>query len=184
MLRATLYVGVCLIFQSGCVWGQQKASKLFFLEDTENGQWCAFDKEPAWNKSVQATEAMTVGALTYVNGHLSRIDVTEAGESGDWIVYDNYFIDEKGLVTRLSRLINTLPDDRSVSQEFLIHKGTPIKTKVSERELGSGKLLTPSEPAWLPDIPIRTELQQFPFSGLVARPDMDANGRACIASSF
>lgn len=180
MLRATLFVGVCLISQSVFAWGQQKASKLFLLEATTSGEWCAFAKEPVWNDAAQMTEATTVGSLTYSNDRLSKIDVTEASESGDWIVYDNYFIDEKGLVTRLSRLINSMTYDMSVSQEFSIHKGVPIKTKVVEKELESGKLLSSPESVWLPEIPIRTELKQFPFSGLLARPDIRVQSKACI----
>jgi hypothetical protein len=178
--RATLFVIVCFISQSSCAWGQQKSNKTFFLEAAKSGQWCAFDKEPAWNEAVQMAEAMTVGTLTYSNGHLSGIYVTEAGESGDWIVYDNYSIDEKGRVTKLSRRINSLPDNRSVSQGFSIHEGVPTKTEVTEKELGSGKLLSSPEPVWLPDIPIRTDLKQFPFAGLIVRADIGVNRKVCI----
>lgn len=182
LLSTVAFIG-CLILQSGCALGQQKAAKLFFLEDVKTNRWCAFDEEPVWNAAVQEVEAMTVGALTYSSGRLLRIDVTEAGESGDWIVYDNYFIDGKGRVTKLSRLINVLPDDRSVSQTFSILEGKPTMTMMTEKELGSGKLLASPEPAWLPDLPIRTELKQFPFSGFLVESDIGLDGRVCIRAS-
>jgi hypothetical protein len=126
---------------------------------------------------------MAVGALTYSNDHLSRIDVTETDESGDWIVYDNYFIDNNGYVIRLSRLINVLPDDRSVSQTFSIIKERITQTAMTERVLGSGKLLISPKPVWLPDLPIRASLKQFPFSGLLSRPSVGTAGKVCLKNN-
>jgi len=179
-LGAMTVAGVLLFFQPVNTSGQAKTAKVFLLEDTGNKQWCAYNKEATWNTAVQDAGAMTVGTLSYSNHHLLRIDVTESGESGDWTVYDHYFLDHRGEVVKLSRMINVLPGDRSVLQTFSIGDGKAKKTATTEKQLSTGKVLTSPEPIWLPDLPIRTGAKLFPFSSLLGYPTLTTSSKSCV----
>jgi len=179
-LGAVTLTGVFLLFQPGHVSQQAKAAKVFLLEDVGNKQWCAYNKEATWKAAVQDAGAMTVGTLTYSNGHLLQIDVTETDQSGDWTVYDHYFLDDRGEIVKLSRMINVLPGDRSVLQTFSISDGKARKTATTEKQLSTGKLLTSPQAVWLPDLPINTGTKLFPFSGLLGRPGLTTNSKSCV----
>jgi hypothetical protein len=94
--------GVLLFLQPGSPSGQENGTtKVFLLEDAGNSQWCAYHKKATWNSALQDAGAMTVGTLTYTNDRLLQIDVTETDESGDWTVYDHYFLNGRGEVVKL-----------------------------------------------------------------------------------
>jgi hypothetical protein len=176
---ATVLVGISLLFQTGVASAQTKASKVFLLEDAGNNQWCSYLSESTWKAKVQEAGATTVGTLIYSNDHLSQIDVTETDESGDWTVYDHYFFDEHGRMVKLSRLLNVLPGDRSVSQTFSIRNGKAEKISTSEKQLSNGKPVTKPAGDWLPDVAIDTNLDMFPFSALLNRPGLRTSARSC-----
>jgi hypothetical protein len=136
---ATLLVGFFLLLQPDLASAQAKGSKVFLLEDAGKNQWCSYLSESTWKAKVQEVGAMTVGTLIYSNDHMAQIEVTETDESGDWTVYDHYFFDDHGQLVKLTRLLNVLPDDRSVSQTFSISNGRATKTATSEKQLSTGK---------------------------------------------
>jgi hypothetical protein len=178
---AAALVGFLLLFQSGFASAQANASKVFLLEDAGNNQWCSYNTEPTWKVRVQEVGAMAVATLTYSNDHLSQIAVTETDESGDWMVYDRYFLDEHGQLVKLSRLLNVLPGDRSVSQTFSISNGKATKTATSEKQLSTGKSVTSSTAEdWLPDVSIETAAKMFPFSALLSRPGLRTSPKSCV----
>jgi len=137
LLNAAGFAGVLLLSQLGRASAQAKAAKAFLLEDASSNQWCAYAKEADWNAAVQDAGAMTVAPLTYSDDHLLQIDVTETDETGDWTVYDHFFLDDRGRIVRLSRLINVLPGDRSVLQEFSISDGRANRTAITETQLST-----------------------------------------------
>src|SRR5690348_1708228 len=137
---AIIWSGLMLLCAHGIA--QKKASKVFFLKNSETNQWCAFNKEAKWNATAQHTCAMTVGTLGYSKDHLSQIDVTETDQSGDWTVYDRYFLDARGRIVKLSRLVNVLPGDWSVLQTFSISDAKARKIGTTMKQLSTGKLLT------------------------------------------
>ena len=177
---ATLLIGLSLLFQSGFASAQTKASKVFLLEDAGNNEWCSYLSELTWKAKVQELGAMTVGTLIYSNDRLAQIDVTETDESGDWMVYDHYFLDDHGQIVKLARLLNVLPGDRSVAQTFLIRKGKATKTAMSEKQLSSGKPVTAPAADWLPEVAIETEPKLFPFAALLRRPGLRTSPRSCV----
>jgi hypothetical protein len=172
--------GVFLLLEPGFTCAQANASKVFLLEDTGNSQWCSYNAESTWKVRVQAVGAMTVGTLTYRNDHLAEIDVTETDETGDWMVYDHYFLDDHGQLVRLSRLLNVLPGDRSVSRTYSISGGKATMTTTAEKQLSTGKRVTSSTSDWLPDIPIETTTKTFPFSALLSLPDLRTSSKSCV----
>jgi hypothetical protein len=180
---AATLVGFLLLFQSGVALARAHASKLFLLEDAGNNQWCSYNTESTWKVRVQEVEAMTVATLTYSNDHLSQIDLTETDESGDWTVYDHYFLDDHGQLVKLSRLLNVLPGDRSVSQTFSISNGKATKTATTEKQLSTGKSVTSPAADWLPDVSIETATKMFPFSALLSRPGLRTSAKSCVKVS-
>jgi len=79
------------IFLEGAL-SQITTQKLFLLEDPEHHQWCAYGNEPAWASEVKSLAAEVVGTVEFSKGKISRINVTEEDETGDWIAYDPYTI--------------------------------------------------------------------------------------------
>jgi hypothetical protein len=180
---AVVFVGVCLVFQSGTAFVEAEASKTFFLEDVRENQWCAFESETTWRAAVQSTGAMTVGTIEYSGDHLSQIDVTETDESGDWTVYDHYFLDNRAQIIKLSRLVNVLPGDRSVLEDFAIGDRKARKTGTTAKQLSTGRPLTSPEPVWLPDLPVETRTKMFPFSALFGSPGLKTANRTCVQTA-
>jgi hypothetical protein len=178
--RALGLIVFCLLLQSRPPSTQRKASKIFFLEDTGTNQWCAYNREATWKAAVRNAEAMTVGTLIYSDGHLSQIYLTETDQSGDWMVYDHYFLDDHGRIVKLSRMINVLPGDRSVLQTFSIRDGKATKSVTKAKELSTGETLTSPEPVWLPEVPIETSMGMFAFSGLLRRPGLRITNKTCV----
>lgn len=126
---------------------------------------------------------MAVGTLIYLDDHLSQVDVTETDESGDWTVYDHYFFDERGQIVKLTRLLNVVPGDRSVSQTFSIGHGTATKIASSEKRLSNGKPVTSPGGDWLPDVTIETKPKMFPFAALLSCPGLRSSPRCCVKIS-
>ena len=126
---------------------------------------------------------MTVATLIFSNHHLSRINITETDESGDWTVYDHYSVDQHGEIVKLSRMINVLPGDRSVLQTFWISAGKAKQGTMSEKQLSTGRLLSSPKSVWLPELPIKTATSQFPFSRLLILPDLIAKSKCCVQTS-
>jgi hypothetical protein len=173
-------ISCTLLLHAGIASAPAKASKVFLLEDAGNNQWCSNISEPTWKTKVQETGAMTVGAVIYSNDHLAEIDVTETDESGDWTVYDHYLFDDHGQMVKLTRLLNVLPGDRSVSQVFSIRNGKAKKTGTSEKQLSSGKPVGAPKGDWLPDVTIEADPKMFPFSALLSRPDLRTSPMSCV----
>lgn len=178
---AAVLIGVSLLSGHDFASAQAKASKVFLLEDAGNNQWCSYTTESTWKAKVQGVGAMTVGTLAYSNDHLSQIDVTETDESGDWTVYDHYFFNDHGQLVKLSRLLNVLPGDRSVSQTFSISDGKATKTATCEKQLTTGKPVT-SPADWLPDVSIVSATKMFPFSALLSRHGLRTTQMSCVKS--
>ena len=154
-------------------------SEVFLLENARGRQWCAYNNELTWKTAVRNIKAMTVGTLTYSNGNLSRINVTETDQSGDWIVYDRYSLDDRGEIVELLRVINVLPGDRHVIETYSISNGKAKKISTEEKSLTTGKPLASPQPVWLPNLPIEAEVKRFPFAGLLTNPNLRTASKTC-----
>jgi hypothetical protein len=180
---AAVLVGILALFQSGLASTQAKAPKVFLLEDPGTTQWCAYNAEATWNARVLDVGAMRVGTLTYSNDHLSTIDATETDESGDWTVYDHYFLNDRSQIVKLSRMINVLPGDKSIVQTFMISDGKAAKVGTTAKQLSTGKPLTLPKSVWLPELTVRTEIRTFPFSALLRDAGLRISATSCVKAS-
>lgn len=149
------------------------------MEDTRSHKWCAYYREADWNSAVQEAGAMTVGTVTYADDHPSEIDVSETDETGDWTVYDHYFLNQHAEMATLSRMINVLPGDRSVLQKFSLKDGKTEQISTTQKELSTGNALTSPTKVWLPELAITKDIKLFPFFGLLQRPDLRTSSKSC-----
>lgn len=158
--------------------------QLFLLEEPIQMQWCAYNNESAWKSDVNRLGAIVVATLGYADDTLrvSKIDVTEADQAGDWIVYDNYALDENEHLRKLKRTINVSPGDRSEEEVYTIKDSRATKQASISRELSTGKTAGP-EKVWLPEVPIITQLQNFPFASFIGKghPEVWSTSKVCIA---
>ncbi len=153
------------------------------LENDATRQWCAYGSETRWKKDRDRTEALAVGSVTYADGHIAQITVTEEGESGDWIVKDQYSLARTGDITSLLRRIHVLPGRRSVTIRYRICKRKAIETARVEKDLSTGAVLTRPEAIWLPDYPIRTRVEQFPYAAMFKLGQRLLSGRHCVSEA-
>jgi len=172
-----------LVVASSLAFAQANNTEVRFLHDSGKKEWCAFSKAAAWTASVDESQSTTVGALIFSNGHVSQIGVTTENDlsAGDWIVYDRYFLDDRGQITKLSRLINVLPGNQSVSETYSISGGKAIKTVTTAKDLDSGKPLASPRPLWRPILSVKTATKDFPFSALLGLPDLTTTAKSCVA---
>jgi len=164
--------------------GQPSAKTLYLLEDDKHEQWCAFREEREWKAEVESVSALVVATATYVDGRLSVLEVTQQDEAGDWIVYDHYSLDQSGRISKLKRTINVLPGDRSEDEVFLMVSGSPKKESAARRKLSTGEPVSGPD-VWLPDVPIKTRIEAFPFFPLInsAGTELRSKAKSCAQAS-
>jgi hypothetical protein len=156
---------------------EQKTVRL--LEDPDTRQWCAYSNESIWNMDVQSLAASSVGGLIYEDGRLIQIIWTQSDESGDWTVFDRYFVDHNGQPERLERITNVLPGDRSVKDVFLITGGKLSRRSRAVSSLSTNKAAQLGS-TWLPNIPVRVATKNFPFSMFIGRTMPSNSRKTCL----
>jgi hypothetical protein len=159
---------------------QAKTTRVFFLENARKKQWCAFSDQQAWKAEAQDAWSNRTGAITYSSGQLSRIELTEVDESGDWAVNDSYYFDARRQIARLSRTINVIPDDTSTLESFSISKGKSTLMEIATKRISTGKSIPVPAPIW-PELPIETRLEAFGFAGLVSKAT-NVQDKVCVPS--
>ena len=160
-----------------------QTSKPIFLLQDKNSSWCAYKNKGEWSSDVETNEIVRVGSLEYSANKLAIVNVTEEDESGDWTVYDTYRIDNGGNIVGLRRTINIIPGDRS-EQNFYTFENRRLKLK--SREVRSRSTQKKSEPSsketWRPNVPIVTEIGQFPFNSFLLNNHflLSSNAKECV----
>ncbi len=172
----------CALAQNGA--GPPAGRPIYFLKDDMHAQWCAYASETRFKAQVQSLRAMIVGQVDYTNGHASALHITEADETGDWAVNDDYALDGRGNIRALKRMINIIPEDTSEQQLFIVKDGRAIPQGGSSRELRSGKP-TQKRVDWFQPPPVITSLKALPFSGLVTSKQQTvwSKGEDCVPDS-
>jgi hypothetical protein len=155
--------------------------RIFLLEDAEHRRWCAYSSESVWKSQVTSLSATLVSTLELEDDHLAAVSVTEEDEAGDWIVYDHYSLDSKGELQNLKRTINVAASDTSEDETYLIRNGKAKKQGRVTRKLSTGEI-SPPKKEWLPDVPMVTHIQDFPFADLAREklPEVQSKGSVCL----
>jgi hypothetical protein len=180
LIWTTFLLGVALA-QSGV--NPDTGKKVYFLNDDSHNQWCGYASESRLKAQVQTLRAMVVGGVDYKNGRVSVVHVTEADETGDWAVNDEYTFDENEKIRNLKRTINIIPEDSSEEQLFVIESGKAIKRRSTHRALRTGKpIQAQNTPDWFEPPPVITELKAFPFATLISgrQQAVWSTGEVCI----
>jgi len=153
---------------------------MYLLEDVPGQRWCAYRSQAAWKSAVDSLQALGVATVEYRNEHSSAVNFTQQDEAGDWIVYDRYSLGENGRLNQLRRKINIIPGDVSEEQVFEINDERANKISTVRRKLSTGKIDGNPRDVWLPDLPVITTLQAFPFSSLLnKRSAVLSKGKDC-----
>jgi len=175
LIAANLFLS-CALAQSGA-----DAKTIYFLEDESHMQWCGYANESRFKAQVQSLMAMVIGGADYTSGRLSTIHVTEADQTGDWAVNDEYTLGVDGRIRSLKRTINIIPEDNSEEQLFVVKNGKAIKQRSVHRELQTGRP-TKNTVNWFHASPVITEIKAFPFSALITEKQEDVRSAAevCI----
>jgi len=164
--RVSLVIALSIGLLVQCESSSPTGSEKLYLLEAAGQQWCVYRSEAEWNADVQQQQAMVVATVEHVSGRLIAVNVTEQDESGDWIVYDNYTMSADGQPQSLKRTVNILPGERSEERVFRIRAGLATQQSAATRQLGTGKSLRGAE-TWLPDVPVITRVQGFPFASLI-----------------
>lgn len=159
---------------------QAQQDTVFVLHDQGRGRWCAFSSERVWKAALQRVGSMQAGTVIYSDDHLSSVNLREEDESGDWTVYDHYSFDTHQRLTKLSRMTNILPGDRSVLVVYGINNGKVTRQGTSTKQLSSGKLLGAPKSIWLAELPVATGVKAFPFFGPSAAQRTRKRGHCCV----
>ena len=156
-----------------------KAPTVYFLEEADGTQWCAYRDEAKWHAKMDKTPATIFGTLTYVHDLPSRFDLAETDGAGEWAVNDHYLFDAKGQIVRLTRLTNTRATDMSVAQTFTIGDAGVRETAASAKQLSTGKPVAQlvSTP---PRVPVATSTRMLPFAVLLGHTGLRTSERFCV----
>jgi hypothetical protein len=164
ILPLVVFVATSTSFGSGS-FAHLPPSRLFLLSDSGRNEWCIFANEQLWRSQVESTGASLVATMDILDGHLKAIDLTTEDEAGDWMVFDHYTIAVNGDLQDVRRKSNILPGDRSVVETYSIAEGKAKLLSRTTTSLSTGKKLTNPED-WLPEVPITTRINDFPFAPL------------------
>jgi hypothetical protein len=165
--RGSLAIALSIGVLAQCESSSQTAiEKLFLLEDAAQQQWCIYRNEAEWKGDVEQQDAMVVATVEHTSGRVAAVNVTEQDETGDWIVYDNYVIGADGQLQSLNRTVNILPGERREQLVFQLRAGRASQQSRTTARLGTDKPL-PNAETWLPDVPVVTTTEAFPFASLI-----------------
>lgn len=179
---ATMLLAEVICLLSSAI-GQGASRKVFLLQDPQQHQWCAYTQESQWTSDVKSADSLTIATVEYSGGHISKIDLTENDEAGDWVVYDHYSTDGRGQLHQLKRTVNILPGDRTEDVTYLIQNGKARSLTHKVRSLSTKEpLAAKNREEWLPKVLIVKRLEDFPFFPLLSKtPTLRPNGKVCLA---
>jgi len=185
-MRFTNLLGTPILFLS-CGFAQIKDTgtrTIYYLQDAAHKQWCGYSSEARMKSQIQPLRSMILGKAEYENDRVSKILVTEADETGDWAVNDEYAVSGNGKIQSLKRTINIIPEDISEEQQFVIENGKPVKQRSALRELRTGRP-TQKSVDWFQPPTIVISINGFPFSGLLLskKEAIWLNGELCVPDS-
>jgi hypothetical protein len=136
-------------------------STVYFLEHYEKPSRCYYTTKTSFDKANEANSSHLLGTLTYKDGQLAAVDETIDSESGDWMMFDTYHLDEKGALTKLDRTLNTFYGDVTVQETFVFRNGRPNRTTITVRDLKTKKIVDQKKREIMPSaIPVR---RSFPY---------------------
>jgi len=157
---------------------------VYVLNNPQKQQWCGYLDQKLWRSQIDENGALETASVEFSDGHPRRIKFTEEDdpESGDWIAYDTYMLDDDGSVRSLQRTTNVLPGDVSRTESFVNREGKLVKTVVTMKSLKTGRSVAPRK-VWFPDRPLPRNVTALPFSALLPRiGDIHGTQPTCVSA--
>ena len=175
---------VCLGFSLGCAAAQSttQAREMFIINDSQHERWCAYrNKGESRSESQRMDSTVVAGVLYGDDGRVATVHVTEGDESGDWSVDDRYSLDKSGNMMALSRVIDSFILGITEEERFRIYGGKATRVSVVSRASRTGQSAQPLTGDYLPDVPVITSVQSFPFWPIVRDKQREvwSKGRVC-----
>lgn len=144
----------------------------------EDGQtWCAFRDAATFQAEVEKLKPTDSARVTFSAEKLTELTYQIEAESGDWIVVDQYTPQDGSTDLRRANLL--AQDNRQVIQEATIRGGKADPFRLISVSTLDGKKAEPSPNADLPDVPVQTSLDAFPFVRLVVELRNQSVGQLC-----
>lgn len=164
--------------------GAANSPTVYVLKNPQKQQWCGFLNQQLWRSQIDEDGALETASVEFSDGHPLRIKLTEADdpESGDWIAYDTYMLDDDGSVRSLQRTTNVLPGDVSRTESFVNREGRLLKAGVTIKSLKTGRSVAPRK-FWFPNRLLLRNVTAMPFSALLARiSDIHGTEPVCVSA--
>jgi len=134
-------------------------------------QSCVFTDSTKWKSEVQNRATEVTGELFFVKGKIAKIDLRFVDDSGDWSAHEIYHLAEPTRLVSMERTISVRDGDEV--QSWAIRNGRAVKQS-SKR--------VPSNVDFVPDLPVITNPDDFPFWPLIKDiKAVRAKGMACTA---
>jgi hypothetical protein len=194
-MRSSITLGAVLLGTALLASAQSRPQKLWLLEDTAKKQWCAYTDQKRWESERDATDWITAGTVDFTDGKVTRVFLTVPSDSGDWVVSDQYAINDTGLMETLTRYtdqfkggffersIYFLEDKQAVlvSREFLTPDDVVLPADPDSKQTETGHSFRGH---LLPDLKVWLHLIDFPFSAFLEKDHKEVweTGRTCTAS--
>lgn len=162
-------------------WADQK---VFVLEDGGRGV-CGYTSETKWAQVPKEKDIEFTAVIDKADGVVKSVLVQRYSE--DTATYDEYDVDKDGIIRRLKRTVDVIPDRLTREQIWDIRGGKPVKVADTWWELRSRKPHAADKE--LEDIgqtPVIVRLTDFPFYSVMT--DQNAGrwpgGVRCVGGSM
>jgi hypothetical protein len=127
--------------------------------------------------------ATDVASVEYSNRRIKIINTTQVDETRDWIVYEQYDLDDEGNIRQIKRTMNVLPGDISKEDVYVNIGGVFKNVSTESRSLTTGKKMT-TESVWFPSLPLVRRIRNFSFAALILdrHSQMSLPGKVCVSA--
>ena len=177
--------GTCsigLVIVSAGVSGATAAErKIFILEKANQVLLCGYTSEHEWAQVPKEKDVEFTAIVDSTDGLVTHVLVQRFTE--DTTAYDEYAVGKDGIILRLKRTLDVVPDRITREQIWDIRGGRAVKVSEAWMEFKTHKARSPDKDIEdLVENPIIVGISDFPFSALMMdkRPEGWQGGSRCV----
>jgi hypothetical protein len=160
---------------------ETSAREIYFLHDQIERKWCGYSFLSDQQQRVAEIGARTAGMFVLENTHVSSVAISMVGESGDWMVFDQYRIGNGFQVISLEREITVWSEQVQSRERFRFRSGKAVLVQRSTKALVFGR--EASLPTWFKAPAVATTIREFEFWPLLKAHDAFAARKfVCVAA--
>ena len=193
-MRSRFQLGAVLIGAALFASAQARPEKVFLLQDADKKEWCAYTDQKRWESERDARNWVTVGAVDFDKGKVIRVFLTVPSERGDWVVSDEYLVNETGAMETVTRFTDDTKGgfyEKSVyfiedTQAVLMsrdYKTNQDEALPKDPDATQGETSHTYRGHVLPDLRVWLHLADFPFGHFLEKDHTElwASGRTCAS---